>query len=399
MSTADIDTPFARPEDALQRPEHRFLLRCVRQTTHDVPRVEPPAADEFDWEYFRRLANDHRLASLVNRCLTDEAKAAIPDAVVADFESIAEWVTYRNLGMIGTTRAVLSLLEARGISALPYKGPVLAAVVHGDLAFRGSKDVDVLLPKAEISAARETLLANGFRPKDPSAIGTEPGEMGSNRHSTVVSEDDIRVELHWRITGNRFPFAVDFERLWRTRETADVGGTTMPIPSLDELVVPLAVHGNRHCWSELAWLCDFAGTVDARDFDWGDRLRAASDLGAKRMLLVGLGLVDLLTDVELPPIVRRHLRSDRVANELSKAVVTSFLWTAAPSTLATVRYMLRVRERPTDTLRAVARLALLPGRKDFELLPPRARYYPLAVACRPIRIAGTAGTNAAGRFR
>ena len=107
-------------------------------------------------------------------------------------------------------------------------------------------------------------------------------------------ESDVRVELHCRVTAGQFPFPVDFERLWAGRETIDVGGETLPTMRPTDHLALLSVHGNRHCWTGLCWLCDFAAAVRTFDADWERILESAAERGGERMLLVGCELADRL---------------------------------------------------------------------------------------------------------
>ena len=398
---SDLEAP-ERPDRTRRdhgRPEHDFLLRCLQETFHDGPRIERHRDDDFDWEYLLRLAEEHRLAPLVYRRLSGERVDSAPEPVIAALESRSQSVTFRNLNMMRTLQRTVDLFEEHGIRALPYKGPSLSAVVHDDVAFRGSKDLDVLLPETDVLAARDLLLENGFRPKQPLTGREMRTKLRGSRHVSVVNEDNIRIELHWRITGGRFPFDVDFERMWRNRTLIDVGNGTIPMISPDELVILLAVHGNHHCWSELAWLCDFTGVIETYDFDWSERLRSASRLGVERMLLVGFQLSHDLAGVEPPPIIQRRIRTDRSVMELSERVVDQFLWTTEPPALSRSQYRIKVRERPVDKLRMLTRQAFMPRQKDFDALPPLVQFYPAAVVCRPVRIGGVIASALADRLR
>ena len=92
------------------------------------------------------------------------------------------------------TRLVARLGEA-GISALPLKGPLLAADVHGDVGLRETRDVDLLVPRARLYHAGRLLRADGYGPPlDPLRRNGLP-----DLHLRLSHDSRPRVELHWRV--------------------------------------------------------------------------------------------------------------------------------------------------------------------------------------------------------
>ena len=383
-----------------RRPEHRLLIECARWATHgEAPSSEPVSvdvSDGFDWEYFARQARAHSMAAPTYRWLTDRP-LGVPEPVETALTDRAERATYDALEMVRTLHRVFDLLEAEDVRALPYKGPALRAVVHDDVAFREAADLDILVPRTDVQAARAALLKAGFEPRnelDDLALRTH---VRGARHTAAVSDSGVIVELHWRVTAGQFPFPVDFERLWAGRETVDVGGEALPTMRSTDHLALLSVHGNRHCWSGLCWLCDFAAAIRTFDVDWERLLESAAERGGERMLLVGCELADRLLDVDSPAAVeRRRARGDAV-DALARRVEGRFLWTGRHDGLELFSYRLAVRERWRDRARGAARTLGLPTRNDLEVLPERARYYPLAVAVRPFRVATEAGRLLAER--
>jgi len=377
-----------------RRPEHRLLLGVTRwalegEKKHAGRAVEVP--DGVDWARFGQQATAHSMAAPTYRWLADRPGLDVLNEVETALADRAERATYDALEMVRTLHRVFDVLEASDVRALPYKGPTLRAAVHDDVAFREAADLDILVPRTDVRAARAALLAAGFRPKnelDDLALRTH---VRGARHTAAVSDSGVIVELHWRVTAGQFPFPVDFERLWAGRETVDVGGETLPTMRSTDHLALLSVHGNRHCWSGLCWLCDFAAAVRTFDVDWERLLESAAERGGERMLLVGCELADRLLDVDPPAAVeRRRARGDAV-DALARRVEERFFWTARHDELELFSYRFAVRERWRDRVRGTARTLALPNRIDLEVLPERARYYPLAVAVRAFRVVGAAG--------
>ena len=389
------DSENSRSGERPRRPEHRLLLNCASWAAHgEAPAREAPdvgVPDGFDWEYFARQAWSHSMAAPAHRWLADRPELDVPERVETALEARAERATYETLEMVRTLHRVLDVLETNGIRALPYKGPTLRAEIHDDVAFREAADIDILVPRTDVRAARAALLEAGFRPRNELNDLALQTHVRGARHTAAVSESDVRVELHWRVTTGQFPFPVDFERLWAGRETIDIGGETLPTMRPTDHLALLSVHGNRHCWTGLCWLCDFAAAVRTFDADWERILESAAERGGERMLLVGCELADRLLDIDPPAAVKRRRTRGDAVDTLARRVEERFLWSDQVDTLETVRYQFAVREQWRDRARRVARLALLPNRNDLAVLPESLRSYPLAVAARPFRVATEAG--------
>ena len=398
-ATADDEIPTSGENS--RRAEHRLLLECARWAAHgEAPAREAPdvgVPDGFDWEYFTQQAWGHSMAAPAHRWLADRPELDVPERVETALEARAERATYETLEMVRTLHRVLDVLETNGIRALPYKGPTLRAEIHDNVAFREAADIDILVPRTDVRAARAALLKMGFEPRNELDDLALRINVRGGRHTTVVSESDVRVELHCRVTAGQFPFPVDFERLWDCRETIEVGGEPLQTIRPTDLLVLLSVHGNSHCWKALCWLCDFAAAVRTFDVEWERILESAAERGGERMLLTGCELADRLLDVDSPAAVERRRRRGDAVDSLAGRVEERFLWTDQTDALETVRYQFAVRRRWRDRARQTARIALLPTRVDVEVLPEPLRYYPLAVAVRPFRVATKASRLLAER--
>src|SRR5208282_2899895 len=68
---------------------------------------------------------------------------------------------------------LLDLLERHAIPALPFKGPVLASALYGDLAMRESCDLDVLVRSSDLAGAKRAMLASGYTTDLPSDTAQE----------------------------------------------------------------------------------------------------------------------------------------------------------------------------------------------------------------------------------
>ena len=68
----------------------------------------------------------------------------------------------RNLFLTRELLNLLTLFETHQIPAIPFKGPVLAASVYGNLALRQFSDLDLIIHKQHVAKARELLVSAGI---------------------------------------------------------------------------------------------------------------------------------------------------------------------------------------------------------------------------------------------
>jgi hypothetical protein len=132
----------------------------------------------------------------------------------------------------------------------------------------------------------------------------------------------------------------------------------------------LCVHGTRHYWERLQWICDVAELVRREPaLDW-DRLESsAARVGCHRMLRFGLHLAGDLLEAPAPEAVLRQASQDPAVRGLAEFVGRG-LFTPGPdprSFGAFRSYYLGTRERWQDRFaywRTFAWQGLVPSEED-----------------------------------
>ena len=114
--------------------------------------------------------------------------AAFAAAVQADTEA-----SRRAGGLMElATLRLATALEAAGIANVPLKGPLLARSLHGDAGMRFSRDIDVLVARADLGRAIAALGPLGWQLKDHAG---RPVLHLALTHAAGLPE----AELHWRV--------------------------------------------------------------------------------------------------------------------------------------------------------------------------------------------------------
>ena len=99
------------------------------------------------------------------------------------------------------------------------------------------------------------------------------------QHNLQFSRDDRRliIELHWEVAPHLFASTMSAESFWQGLISIDINGTPMKALSAEDLLFSLCVHGSRHLWERLSWICDIAELLSRRSFDWTTLLQRAAN--------------------------------------------------------------------------------------------------------------------------
>ncbi len=362
-------------------PEDELLLCCARTAldTESAERIRALLRENIDWSTLLQTALWHGVMPLLHRSL----HTTCPDAVPKPFLEQLRGCFYANAGHNTLLRTellrLLQLLESHGIPTLPYKGAVLAVSAHGNLALRQFGDLDILTRKQDILRARDLLVSQGYRSMSPLSATRSAAFQRARRVYELLSQDgQIAVELHWAVTSWTFFFPLDPARLWERLETVSLGDTTVRSLAPQDLLLILCVHGAKHHWSKLVWVCDVAELLRAHPvLAWTSLLAQAKKLGARRMLCLGLLLAHELLGSALPKEVWNQIQADPIVPWLA-AQVRRRLFTEPHGSLLALdhpAFYFRLRERLRDRVPCALYLtySMLPSlAKTALLLSPQA---------------------------
>lgn len=247
---------------------------------------------------------------------------------------------------------ILALLENEGITAIPFKGPTLAVKAYGDLSLRPFSDLDVFVPPGAAVHAKELLEGQGFVSVGSDGVAAAPARARTAYHFTMLKKPgNLTVELHWGIAPRFFAFAMDHDRWWRTESSVDLLGRAVPQFPTEVQLLLLCVHGGRHVWERLAWICDVALLAAREELDWDAVTTIAKDHGVGRMVSLGMILAHRLLDARLPEAVIDRSHGDRTAVRLAANVLSGMRSGAAAREVNVPRFFLRLQERRADWLR------------------------------------------------
>lgn len=379
--------------------EQQLLLGCARNTSDPAltRQMRPLLQTELDWDYVFQMALQHRIMPLLYRNLNASGPDAVPPAMLNLLRQHFFINAQRNLFLAAELLKILQLFETHGIPAVPYKGATLAVSAYGNLALRQFGDLDILLHKEDIPQASDLLCSLGYQ---------------SHSHPNYAYEftrDDGQtiVELHWEAVGFASPwqntsrycsFPLDLNHMRERLAAVPLAGTTAHSLSPEDLLQILCVHGSKHRWERLIWICDVAHLIRAQPIDWPRVLEQSRQLGSERMLRLGLCLAHDLLGADLPEHLRRSIQADTGVKKLAAQVSQRLFDTTGNmvSAVEELAFSLRMRECWKDRilfllhyLHIYLRSVMTATANERSLRPPLVNSTFLQLFQRPARLRAT----------
>ena len=349
-----------RPYKMAQSTSDELLLCCARTTASDriVARMREIAATQIDWEYLFLVARRHSIVPLFYRQLDRHAADLVPSEFLNQLKTHYLENVARNTILTAELCRLVTCFADSGIDAIPYKGPVLAQLAYGNIALRRFVDLDIIVKKSDVLKAREILLGESYTPSKSLSLNQQELLLRT-QHNMQFSRDNHRliVELHWEVAPHLFAATVDSDHLWENLGNVDLNGTEVKTLSAEDLLFSLCVHGSRHLWERLGWICDIAELLARHTFDWPTLLKRAAQSDIDRMFLLGLYLAEQLLEAPLPAEVKQRCDSDTRLESLAAGVV-EHLFNGVTHVPATSREIFKYNIGVRKTVGARARYVL-----------------------------------------
>ncbi|WP_435093005.1 nucleotidyltransferase domain-containing protein [Halorubrum sp. N11] len=378
-------------------PEFELLVRCVRHDGVEADdRLNAVLDRNPDWERVLELSRRHGVTPLLNRGVRElessDGAVDVPDRVRSALTERTRSTAMRNVRLATELHELMGAFEERGVRALPFKGPMLEAFAYGEVGMRAYRDLDVLVPREDVTDALDVLEARGYDWTDAPRLDDSP-ILGGPFTMPLVPEcelqrDQVRVEIRWRVGDPDQPFSPDVKTLWDRRETLTVAGSDVPTLTPEDRLRMLAFHGTKHKWHLLKWACDFAAALEASDLNWQPVFEETRRHGDERRLLIGIALIDQLFETTVSEPVRERLADDPRANRLAAAAVEEMCseTTGRPERRDKLAYTARATDSIGDALRTVLfHSGLHPGLMEYRLLPLPGYVHPIYYLLFPLR--------------
>ena len=365
-----------------------FLLALLHAEA-TPEKVAEAAAARLDWDRLLTLAHGHGVAALAYRRWRDAAPDTIPAEVESRLRESLMRMTARQLRVTGELFRLLAGLDAAGVAAVTFKGPVLNALLYGHQALRGYNDVDVLVRPSDVAGAAAVLQSLGYCPEMELPDPANTPVTRYARQLAFARDDGMAVDLHWDLSADLFPGVLRSHDVIARAVTAEIDGRRAPAMHPEDLLLFLCFHGSKHFWSRLDWLCDVGALIERQSgLDWPRVMERASGAGWRRMVFTGLLLAHDLLGARVPLAAIEAARADGCI-VAAAGRMRRHLLEGRPlerTLLGSSRLYWLMLERPSDKFRYVRGLVAVPTLAEWRTVRLPRWLHPLYYLLRPFRL-------------
>ena len=274
---------------------------------------------EVHWDAVIALAKEHRLLPLLfSRFL--ESDLSTPPEVSELLRREYERNAFHSIANARELLSVLEEFEAQNISALPFKGVVLAASIYKNLTTRPAGDLDLLIFEQDVARASALLINRGYQLMTETRANGLPVTENYYEYHFERPADGMVLELRWRleVAQPRFRHNLGMEWLWPKRRAANLAGVDVPDMDAESALLVLCMHGSKHVWSRGIWVCDVAQLIAAEPgLDWQSATQEAKRVGLWRCVALGALLAHRMCGAYIPTRTLRDFESDARARKLA----------------------------------------------------------------------------------
>lgn len=373
--------------------EVQLLLTC--STTefdfHRQKRIELYLNKTLDWEYIIDLASLHRLMPILYWNLRNYPNS-VPKETYSYLKDYFLKNTQKNLFFLAELFDILSILANEGITAIPFKGPILAISIYGNISLRDFDDLDIFINPQDVLKSRESLTSKGFR-SVLSLDDVKEKKYFKSQHEYQFRNKDKNylLELHWKFSELYFYFPNDELEVLDANNLSSTLIQNRDIKSFspEDLLLILCIHSAGHKWSRLAWIDDVATLCNRyKNLKWKEVFNKAKTMGIKRILLITLCLSLRLFDVCIPSHLIDAINSDRNVRKISSQIISGIFSTSPNSTRMSDEFImhLQVRDNISYGIVDVFKHVFKPTTQDWEKIDLPISLYFFYYILRPLRL-------------
>lgn len=295
------------------RLESELIVWCARTTVPERlhARIRQRVQERLDWKHFLQLVSYHGVTPLVFRTLSAMCPELVPREALDELRRKSHARILLNRALAQELAEVCQAFKEQGVEAIALKGAPLALSAYQDLGLREFDDLDLVVPKVRLADAHAVLQSVGFRPLSRSREEFQSSHFDEPYHAYVKDNRPLPVDLQWVMAHQHFMFRLDRPEFWQRRVPMTLANKTVQVLEPEDLLIVLCVHGSKHAWEQLKWVCDVAELLRSHpSLQWDRIVARAVEWRCRRLLSLGLEIARRVLDAPLPPAVAESVSAD-----------------------------------------------------------------------------------------
>ncbi|KEZ50317.1 nucleotidyltransferase family protein [Metabacillus indicus] len=295
------------------------LIKNENNNNNNKYDISSERLKKIKWDHFIELCMHHRIYPNLSSVIFANP-TIFPNKVRRIIENNYKSNTLLMLRYCAEMRDISKLFISNNLKVLFLKGPFLAKDLYGDISYRTSSDIDILVDIKNLQEAKELLISNGYLQTENFPTILNDWKWRHHHINFQHEEKKIKIEVHWRL--NPGPAKEpDFLHLWSSKRKSEVLDYPIYCLGREHLFMFLLSHGARHGWSRLRWLLDIE-KIMKQNIDWENLLRLLKEYQYLHLLGKVLILLNQTLNTPIPDKCKFLLTRDSF--ELSKKTLFYF---------------------------------------------------------------------------
>jgi hypothetical protein len=200
-----------------------------------------------------------------------------------------------------------ALFKAHRMDVIFQKGLPLGYAIFSDLTTRHTRDIDVLIRKADFLRIRSLLLEHGFMEEYFFPVMHARYYMGVNREAVFHKRTEgglhLHLEVQWAPVLPIYDIPFSNEYFFANREMIAIAGKQLPsLTKTSHLMMLFLHHGVTDVWRSLKHLSDISFLIrnHGDQIDWSIVSRQIDAWGIRKNVAVGLSMCHRILGVQIP---------------------------------------------------------------------------------------------------
>jgi len=359
---------------SLATTEVELVICCAKLRAHNGERTRIIELVEggIDWEKLFRFANPHGMLPLLYLGLNASCRSLIPADTLAEFQNIYYENTLRNITLLNEVIKLVKFLDANGVQAVPFKGPILALNLYDDLSIRRAGDVDIIVRPEDVIRVSQLLQQHGYQTEQELSPNQWQAIFDLTReyHINFLNNDKkYWLELHWNIATDEFLESREFKSFWKRLGRISVQDTEVFSFPNEDLLLLLCVHGYKHGWYRLFWIWELSELIrKIESIDWSRIQSKADQYGISKPLYTGLILARDLFGVNIPDHLTKIIALDRDVDKLTARVKRHYFQgenSITPPLITYLTFRMITNEGIINRIKWLLQFVLTPNHRDI----------------------------------
>lgn len=285
--------------------EIQLIIECSKTAIDDKQRerLSSILSQPLDWSYILKISRRNGVLPLLSWNLVQKFDQFLPSEIKTVLTETFSKHLRQNMLQTSRMIEIVHLFKSNDIPALPYKGPLLAIQAYKNLALRHFGDLDILILPNHLEKALNLLSLNGYTVLTASHwLDNIKSCLKQKKDISLISEDNkVFLELHWKLSRSYFDIPIKTEDLWSESKITTLAGFEVNTLSANHLLLYLCLHGSKHSWDRLSWICDINELILSQNtIDWNQLIEDAKQLGCENVLNFGLYLAYEFFNLQVP---------------------------------------------------------------------------------------------------